>query len=86
MSDRDTPQDDVAQGIEHLQTAAREVIRAARSLLDAAEGLVEDPQAVQGLVGTLSTLAGVAAARLRTTDGGGDGDGGPARVQRIDLS
>ena len=45
--------DDLADGVEHLQAAAREVIRAARSLLDAAEGLVEDPAALQGLLGTL---------------------------------
>jgi len=81
-------EDDWAQkGMEHLQSAAREVIHATRTFLDAAEGLVDDPKAVQGLVGTLAAVATSAAARLRsdapTDDDDGDDDG---RVQRIRVS
>jgi hypothetical protein len=79
--------DGLAEGVEHLQMAAKEMIRATRSLLDAAEGLVEDPAALQGLLGTLGSLAQVAVGRLRadlgSTDDGDDDDG---RVQPIKLS
>jgi hypothetical protein len=82
--------DDWAQkGMEHLQAAAREVIQASRTFLDAAEELVEDPKAVQGLMSTLATVATAAAARLRTDgperdDDGDDDDDG--RVHRIRVS
>ena len=83
------PQADVAEGIEHLQSAAREMIKAARSLLDAAEGVVEDRGALQQVAGTLQGLAGAASTWLRTAnlggEAGGDGDGS-GKVQRIDLS
>ena len=63
MSDR---RDELArEGVEHLQAAAREVIKATRSLLDAAEELVDDPAAVQHLVGSIATVAQAAAGRLR---------------------
>ena len=83
----------IQASVEHLQSAAREVIAATRSLLDAAEELVDDPKAVQGLVGTLGKLATAAAGRLRSDaarargasgdDDDGDDDGG---VQRIRVS
>ena len=79
-------EDKVAQGIEHLQAAAREMIRATRSLLDAAEELVDDPKSVQDLVGSLAHAAQLAASRFRTgaTGSGDDDDGG--HVQRIKVS
>jgi hypothetical protein len=77
-------EDKVAQGIEHLQAAAREMIRATRSLLDAAEELVDDPKSVQDLVGSLAHAAQMAASRLRPTGTDEDDDGGP--VQRIKVS
>jgi len=79
-------------GLEHLQTAAREVIQATRSLLDAAEELVDDPAAVQQAVATLAGLAQAAAGRLRTPadpargDGVGDDDEPDSGVQRIRIS
>lgn len=81
-------EDDWAQkGMEHLQTAAREVIQATRTLLDAAEELVDDPKAVQGLVGTLAAVAAAAAARLRSDVPAGDDDeDDDGRVQRIGVS
>ena len=82
----DEHEDKVQQGLEHLQAAAREMIHATRSLLDAAEELVDDPKAVQGLVGTLATVAQAAAGRLRSTgtpSGAAPDDG---QVERIKLS
>ena len=61
------------------------MIRATRSLLDAAEGLVEDPAALQGLLGTLGSLASAAASRFRPDPRSGD-DGDDGRVQPIKLS
>lgn len=83
------PEDWAQQGLEHLQVAAREVIKATRTLLDAAEELVDDPRAVQDLVGTISSVVAAAAGRLRTEvdrDGSGDDDDDDGRVQRIRVS
>ena len=78
-------EDKVAEGLEHLQAAAREMIRATRSLLDAAEELVDDPKSVQDLIGSVAHAAQVAASRLRPTAApDGDDDGG--HVQRIKVS
>lgn len=83
------PEDLARAGVEHLQAAAREVIQATRSLLDAAEELVDDPSAVQHLVSTLASVASAAAGRLRgdaaepAPAGDSDDDG---RVQRIRVS
>ncbi len=83
----DEHEDKVHQGLEHLQAAAREMIHATRSLLDAAEELVDDPKAVQGLVGTLATVAQAAAGRFRpagtSPDADDDDDG---QVERINVS
>jgi len=77
-------------GMEHLQAAAREMIHATRALLDAAEELVDDPAAVQHLVGTLASVAQAAAGRLRHDSGSNDSndgdDGDDGRVQRIRVS
>jgi hypothetical protein len=76
----------VAEGIEHLQAAAREMIRATRSLLDAAEELVDDPRSVQDLVGSIAQAAQMAASRLRATGTGVGGDDDGGQVQRIKVS
>ena len=77
--------DKVHEGLEHLQAAAREVIKATRSLLDAAEELVEDPRSVQDIVATVTAVAHAAAARFRApTSAPGDDDDGT--VQRIRVS
>jgi len=85
------PDDLAREGLEHLQAAAREVIKATRSLLDAAEQLVDDPAAVQQAVGTLTGLAQLAASRLRSGGAGAatsddDEPGDTGRVERIRLS
>jgi hypothetical protein len=81
----DDAEDKVAEGLEHLQAAAREMIRATRSLLDAAEELVDDPKSVQDLVGSLAHAAQMAASRLRPT-GAADGDDDGGHVQHIKVS
>lgn len=82
----DDERDGVAEGLEHLQAAAKELIRAGRSLLDAAEGLVEDPAALQGVLGTLGSLAQAAAGRLRAEDGSGGPEDDGGGVERIPVS
>lgn len=72
--------------VEHLQAAAREMIQATRSLLDAAEELVEDPSAVRNLVGNLAAMAHAAAGRLRDGVADADDDDDDGRVQRIHVS
>lgn len=85
--------DHAREGMEHLQAAAREVIKATRSLLDAAEEMVDDPAAVQSLVGTIASVAQAAAGRLRANGAGrssssssDDDDDDDGRVQRIRVS
>ncbi len=82
----DEEREGVAEGLEHLQAAAKELIRAGRSLLDAAEGLVEDPAALQGLLGTLGSLAQAAAGRLRAEGGDGAPDDDGGGVERIPVT
>ena len=79
-------EDKVHEGIEHLQAAAREVIQATRSLLDAAEELIDDPRSVQDLVGSLAHAAQMAVSRLRPSSPGGNDDDGGGHVQRIKVS
>jgi hypothetical protein len=45
-----------AQGVEHLQSAARELLKAARSFLDVVEEVVEDPERLTGAAAGLSDL------------------------------
>lgn len=83
----DDAEDKVHQGIEHLQAAAREMIQATRSLLDAAEELVDDPRSVQDLLGTLTQAAQMAASRFRPSAGAsGDDEDDDGHVQRIRVS
>jgi hypothetical protein len=92
-TDRDDAADDdlgerARAGVEHVQAAVRELIEAARAVLDVAEQLVEDPEVIARAAGTLGTLArdvgrglvdaAGAAGRAGTTDDDGDG-----RVERI---
>jgi hypothetical protein len=74
------------EGLEHLQTAAQEMIKAARAFLDVAEELVTDPKAADTLVGFIVWGAG-AAGRARPGGGGGadsGSDDGP--VEHIPVS
>ena len=78
--------DKVHQGIEHLQAAAREMIQATRSLLDAAEELIDDPKSVQDMVGSLAQAAQMAAARFRPGGSAGKDQDDDGHVQPIKVS
>ena len=67
--------DRAREGIQHLQAAARELIHAARALLDVAEDLIDDPAAIATLAGALGAM-GDAARRRATTPAGDEDDGG----------
>jgi hypothetical protein len=84
-----------AEAIDHLQTAASEMIAAARSFLDAVEGVVHDRDAVASVVETFSTVAQAAAqaatrvnppGRRSDETPGHDGDDDPPGVQHIRVS
>lgn len=87
------------EGFAHLQAAAQEMIGAARAFLDAAEQLVDDPQAVSKVVGVVGGFAKAAAAAAagaagdargpadaRPGDAGDDDDDGDdGAVERIEV-
>ena len=80
--------DRARDGIQHLQAAARELIHAARALLDVAEDVVDDPAAIATLVGALGALGDAARGRA-TTPPDDDGDAGGeqgAPVERITVA
>jgi hypothetical protein len=80
------------EGVEHLQSAARELIAAARAFLDVAEDVVRDPKVAEGLLAGLGDLADTArtaardAARRATERGDGSGDEDDGGVQHIHVS
>ncbi len=55
--DGDIDQDPGAEGVEHLQRAAREMVAAARSFLDAIEKVVEDRDALREVSASLTGMA-----------------------------
>lgn len=63
-----------AEGLDHLQRAAREMVAAARSFLDVVEELVEDRTALAEAAATVTGLAGAVTDAVR----GGLGGRGPA--------
>ena len=80
----------VARGMEAFQTAAGELIAAARAMLDVAEGLVQDPHAASTVMRTIGSMAqGVtrfAAQSDRTPDRGVNDDDDDGGVRRIPVS
>lgn len=80
------------EGLEHLQAAAREMLAAARAMLDVMEELVEDPSSVTALMSSLGAAARAAAAGwpftgARSGEGPSSADGGgPGGVERIHVS
>lgn len=79
-----------AEGVDHLQAAAMEMIEAARAFLDVAEELVSDRERVAEAVSVVSDLA--RSATRRSSDPAPDGspthdpDGPSTHVERITLS
>ena len=75
--------DDAARdGLEHLQNAAKEVIAAMRSFLDAAEGVVNDPSAARDAVATLGSIAGLVGRAVRGAGAPGDAT---SRIEHIEV-
>ena len=91
MTTSDEPTTDPArEGLEHLQSAAHEMIAAARSMLDAVEEILADPRAAAsvatavGMVsrlveGAVASVGGMVAGSTPTPDD-------EPRVQRIKVS
>ncbi len=71
--------DNADEALGHLQSAARELIAAARAFLDLAEEVVDDPKAGEALIDGLGNLARKARS---AAPGTAPDDGG---VQHIDL-
>jgi hypothetical protein len=83
LSDTD---DRAREGLEHLQAAARELIQAARAMLDVAEDLVNDPEAVASVAGTVGALGDlVRQRRPAATKPSTDGQDDPG-VERITVT
>jgi hypothetical protein len=84
-------EDRAAEGVEHLQAAALELIAAARAFLDVAEDLVTDPEGVTGTLASLAAfvdLAGRAAGRRgggHAAPAAGHEEPGPL-IRRIQVS
>lgn len=82
MPDDRMPDDRMTDGVAHLQAAARELIKAARAVLDVAEELVEDPATVGTMAEAVGAVVQTAAQVGRRTVGqalgghGGDGAAG----------
>ena len=68
-----TDDDRAGEAIAHLQTAAREVIAAARAFLDVAEEVVDDPKSGEALLETLGDVARRVVPRPGGAAGGDDG-------------
>ncbi len=62
------------EGLEHLQTAAGELIKAARAFLDVAEEVVNDPTTAETLLGFFDSVAGAARRARPARSGGSDDD------------
>lgn len=75
------------EGLEHLQTAAEELIAAARAFLDVAEEVVTDPKTADSLLGLFDSVAVMA---KRGRPGRASGPGGAAEgddpVEHIPVS
>ncbi len=75
------------EGLEHLQTAAEELIAAARAFLDVAEEVVTDPKTADSLLGLLDSVAGLAKrSRPGRASGSGRPEDGDDPVEHIPVS
>lgn len=85
------------QGIEHLQTAAKEMVFAARSFLDAIEGVITDRDKMSAAVGTMTDILETAGESLTSlgdmvtsrsgakTDAEMSSEAKESRVKRVNL-
>lgn len=83
------PMNDAAdQGIEHLQAAAREMVSAARSFLDAVDEIIDDRDRLGSIANGLADLVERAGSVFTSTsptseDTGTDGPTRPRRADRV---
>lgn len=75
-----------AEGLEHLQAAALELLAAARAFLDVAEDLVRDPGAAATVVQSAATLGRSVLAGGEPTTAGAEPPPDEGRVRRIHVS
>jgi hypothetical protein len=73
------------EAIDHLRTAAHELIGAFRGFLDVAEELVDDPQAGEAVIEAVTSLADAARRGARSVTGTGSGEADAEAYQPIDL-
>jgi hypothetical protein len=77
-------------GFEHLETAAHEMIAAARSMLDAVEELLDDPRTAASITAAVTTVGrvieGAVASVTKTMAGGTQDQDDEPHVQRIRVS
>lgn len=82
--------DPAREGLEHLQSAALEMIAAARSMLDAVEEVLDDPRAATSMASAFGTLGhlieGAVASVTGMVAGGAPEQDDEPRVQRIKVS
>jgi len=86
--------DRAAEGLDHLQTAALEMIQAARAFLDVAEDLVADRDKVAEVVSAFGSVADAATRAARghaprtdqQSEQGHESAGGNDGVQHIKVS
>ena len=83
-ADQESGGERAREGLEHLQTAVREMIAAARAFLDAVDDLVEDPHAVAAIKSTVSSVARLAGGALSGRGLAGPDDDSP-KVERITV-
>ena len=82
--------DRAAEGLAHLQSAARELIQAARAMLDVAEELVDDPASAGAITEAMGAIVRTAARAGRrvagqSDDPDDDGATGRSGVERIRI-
>lgn len=75
-----------AQGVEHLQAAAHEMIEAARAFLDVVEDFVGDEQKVASVADAFASLARGATRAVRSDAAPPDDDEPFGGVQHIRVS
>ena len=85
--DKEMP-DLAREGLAHLQTAAHEMIAAARSMLDACEELLEDPRAGEALTSVIGSVARVVGgiSGLAPSEEPDEDSREESRVQHIKIS
>jgi hypothetical protein len=75
--------DRIEAAVEHLQTAARELIAAARVFLDVTEDLVNDPKQVLAAIATLTDLGRSVISTSHPADGREEQEGEGRRAPRV---